>query len=250
MSILLNISSDSRQPNESTDNFTVNFQPNVPLLGGNYGIALEACSLWYSFYNISGDYNNTTFRYYNGSVFKNITITPGLYAIDDINAFVQAQMKANGDYTSTPGGDVFYITLTPNYNTFKLRITISSSYQVDLTVGNLYQLFGFDPIVVTTTQEGSNNVNITNGIDRILIHIDCVSGSFAGTQSSDVIYSFSPDGAPSSLLQIKPYALIYLPLTKHGYLNQLRVYVTDQQNRRVNLNNETVSLQLSLKKII
>lgn len=247
-SILLNLSSDSRLASETTDNFTVNFSPSVPI-PGNWTVALQSASLWYSWFNISPDYNNQTFRYYNGSVWKNITITSGLYGLPDINTFIQAQMKANGDYTAG-SPDVFYITLSPDYNTFKCLITVSGGYQVDLTVGNLYLLLGFNPIVVTTSQEGVNNVNITNGVDKVLIHVDCVTGSYTGTTTSDVIYGFSPNVQPSSLIEIVPYQLVSLPVNKSGYLNYLRVYVTDQQNRRLNLNGETVSLSLILKRII
>ena len=247
-SILLNLSSDSKMASETTDNFTVNFSPSVPI-SGNWTVALQSASLWYSWYNISGDYGNQTFRYYNGVAWKDITITSGLYGLPDINTFVQAAMKANGDYTAgTP--DVFDITLTPDYNTFKCLITVSGGYQVDLTVGNLYKLLGFTAIIVTTSQEGLNNVNITNGIDKVLIHVDCVTGSYNGNTTSDVIYGFSPNVSPSSLIEIVPYQLINLPVNKSGYLNYVRIYITDQQNRRLNLNGETVSLGLILKRII
>jgi len=246
MSYLLNITSDDKKSNEKTDNFSINFSPPVPL-SGNWEIALESCSMWYSYYNISTDYNNNTFRYYNSSVWKNITITNGLYTIEDLNTFLQAAMKANGDYTAG-SPDVYYIEITPNYNTFKLRITVSNSYQVDLTVGTLYQLFGFDPIVVSTTQEGANNVNITNGVNRIMLHVDCVTGSYKGQSSSDIIYSFTADGSPSSLLTIKPNRLLFLPINKSGNLDVIRVYITDQLNRRVNLNGEELSVVLFLRK--
>jgi hypothetical protein len=246
---LLNITSDDKKPNDTTDNFTIDFQPPI-YIPNNWAIALESLSIWYSWYNISTDYNNTTFRYYNGVTWKNITITGGLYTIDDLNSFLQTTMKSNGDSgVDGSGNDVFYITLTPNYNTFKLLINVSNSYQVDLTVGTLYQLLGFTPIVVSSTQYGVNNVNITNGVNRIMIHMDCVTGSYKGSSSSDVLYSFNADGAPSSLLQIKPNRLIYLPLNKSGYMFQIRIYVTDQQNRRVNLNGEETSLSLYLKRL-
>jgi len=198
----------------------VNFNPPVPITG-NWSCALQSASLWYSYYNISPDYGNQTFRYYNGSTWKNIIITPGLYGLPDINTFIQNAFVVNGDYTSTPTGNVYYITLTPDYNTFKCLVTISNSYQVDFTVGNLYELLGFTQIVVTSTHEGVNNVNITNGVDRVLIHLDCITGSFSGTTSSDVIYSFSPNGSPSSLINITPYQLVNLPMNKSGFLNPI-----------------------------
>jgi hypothetical protein len=102
---------------------------------------------------------------------------------------------------------------------------------------------------VTTTQEGLNNVNITNNIDRVLIHCDVITGSYQGGRSSDVMYSFSADGEPSSLLQIKPNRLLYLPINQSGYLYRMRIRITDQLDRVINLNGEEVSLSLYLKGI-
>lgn len=248
MSYFMQISSDSMDAGGTTDAFTVSFNP--PLyLPGNWQASLESMSLWYSFYNISSDYNNQTFRYYNGSSWKNIIITPGLYTIDDINTFIQAAMLINGDNGMSGGSPVFYISLTPNYNTFKLLITVSNSYQVDLTVGNLYQIFGFSQIIVTTTQNGINNVNITNGVDKLLVHIDCIVGSYVGSNASDVIYGFNINSPPSSLVQIQPYRMVYLPLSKTGYLYNMKFSITDQEARRIDLNNETVTYSLHLKKL-
>lgn len=245
--ILINISSDSRKTNESTDNFSVDFSPSVPI-NGNWELALESLSIWYSWYNVSSDYGNNTIRYNNGSVWRTVTFPSGLYSIDDLNTLLEEAMVANSDFSTGAGGNVYYINIAPNYNTFKTRITVSNSYQVDLTVGNLYSLLGFDSIIVTTTQEGVNNVNITNGIDRVCVHLDCITGSWSGTKSSDILYSFNADGAPSSLLQIKPYRLVYLPMTKSGFLNSIKIYITNQNGGRLNLNGETVTAQLILRR--
>jgi hypothetical protein len=248
MSYFLNLSSDDRKANENTDDFTINFSPPIAI-PRNWALALETLSIWYSWYNISSNFNNQTFRYYNGAVWTNITIPAGLYSIEDINSYVQAQMKANGDYTVVGGVDTFYITLTANYNTFKLDITISGGYQIDLTVGTLYQLFGFSSAIVSSSQSGTSNVNITNGVDKILIRVDCVTGGYRGPNASDVIYSFQADGEPSSLLSVKPNRLIFLPLIRSNYLYDLRITVIDQLGRRVNLNSESVNISLVLKRI-
>src|SRR5271170_2320079 len=129
--ILLNISSNSLSGNETTSNFTQPI-PNL-ILWKNFKCALESCSIWYSWFNISADYGNQSFRYNNGSTWKTITITPGLYALRDINTYIQAQMEINGDYT-VGSPNIYYIALTPDFNTFKCLLTISNSYQVDFSV--------------------------------------------------------------------------------------------------------------------
>ena len=244
----LNISSQDGDVGQFSDNFSISFSPAIRI-PGNWEMALVCAQLYYSWYNINAQYNNQTFRYYNGTAWKVITITPGLYGIADINAYVQNAMYANGDYTVVNNVNTFHIVLTPDYNTFKLLITISNGYQLDLTQGNLYQIFGFNPVIVSSTQEGANNVNISLGVNQILLHIDCITGSYVNGSASDVIYSFSPNVPPSSLIQVAPYRLIYLPVTKTGYLDRMRIYVTDPQNNRFNLNGENITLGLALKPI-
>lgn len=247
MTYFLNISSSDRLQSEDTSDFSCVFNPPIKI-DGNWSMALEHVSLWYSYYNISSDYNNQTFRYYNGATWKNITITPGLYTAENINTFVQNGMKANGDYTAG-SPDVFYISLTPNYNTFKMDITISNFYQLDLTVGNLYQILGFTQKIVSASESGTSNINITNSLDKLFLTCDSVTGGYQGPSNAGVLYSFVANGEPSSLLTIHPSHLIFLPLTITNHIHQMRFKVVDNLGRRVNLNGENVEISLVLKKI-
>src|SRR5690349_12713462 len=95
---LLNISSDDREQGAYSDDFSVAFAPAMRL-AGNWQLALVNATMWYSWYNISPDYNNQTIKYYNGSVWKTVIIPAGLYGINDINAYLQSVMLANNDVT-------------------------------------------------------------------------------------------------------------------------------------------------------
>lgn len=240
------ISSESRIAGENSDDFTATFSPAISI-PGNYVLALESLTMWYSYYNISAAANNQTFRYYNGVVWKDIIITPGLYTIEALNVFLQTAMANNGDYTVGPPPS-YFISVLPNYNTFKTRITISGGYQVDLTVGSLRTLLGFDSKIVTATEESSANVNITNGIERLAIKCDVISGSYSAGNLSTVLYTFPVDVPPSSQIQISPNRLIFLPVTTSGYLNRMRIQIVDQLGRRVDLNGEPVTVSLVLRR--
>src|SRR5687768_8508109 len=78
MSYLLNISSDNKDTGQFSDDFTINFTPAIRI-AGNWELALVNATMWYSWYNISADYSNQPFRYFNNAVWKTITIAPGLY---------------------------------------------------------------------------------------------------------------------------------------------------------------------------
>lgn len=247
MTYFLNLSSENRLAGETTSSFTVSFNPPIQITS-NWEMSLEALSLWYSWYNISPEYNNQIFRYYNGAIWKNIIITPGLYSMENINTFVQTAMKNNGDFTAG-NPDVFFISLLPNYNTFKLDIVISGGYQIDLTVGNLYQIFGFTQKIVTSSESGTSNINITNSLNKLFLVCDVVTGGYQGPTNSGVLYSFVANGEPSSLLTIQPNHLIFLPITATNYIYKMRFSLIDNLNRPVNLNGEPMEISLVLRKV-
>lgn len=227
--------------------FTIEYS-NPIIIDDEWEAALIKCNLWYSWYNISDEFNNNTLRYNNGVGWKDVTITNGQYTITQLNDYLHVVMKANGDYTVVGGVDTFNINLLPNFSTLKVIIQISNSYQLDLTVSDLYLLLGFQSIVVTTSQEGYKTANINRDINSIQIHSDLVEGSFENAVNSNILYSFVPNQPPGSNVEVIPQpSLIYLPLRKKNLIDRIRVYLTDNLNRTINVNGEPVSVLIHLR---
>ena len=136
------------------------------------------------------------------------TIPDGLYSIDALNAYFQKTVTADGN-------DAASLVLSANYSTFRCIISLDAGYQLDLSVSNLNQIIGFNQEILTSSQEGTNNVNITNDINSISIHCSIVdsNASFLNNQPTDTIFSFVPRSGPSTLLDVRPLHLIYLPIT-------------------------------------
>ena len=81
------ISLESSQTNQPSHNFLVNYS-NFELDGENeYEIGLIQGSIWYSWYNISSEFNNNQLRYSadNGSTFNTVTFDDGIYSVNAIN---------------------------------------------------------------------------------------------------------------------------------------------------------------------
>ena len=110
----------------------------------------------------------------------------------DINDFLQQKMKSDGNYTVVNGVDVFDISITPNYTTLRAVVTVSNNYQLDFTTSNLRSLLGFASIIVSTSQSGSSQVDITRGVNSLVIKSDLVKNSYDNGVASDILYSFSP----------------------------------------------------------
>jgi len=247
-SILLKLDS-SKISNQKSHNFTIHYSPPIQLdEKKNYEISLLKAWIWYSWYNISEAKLNNVIGYSpdGGTTFKNITLPNGNYDIFGINAYLQSQMKINGDYDE-PNED-YFVDFIPNYNTGKLRIELSNNYQIDLTQSKIYNLLGFNKQIVATTIEGSRNVDITSGISSLSIHCSLVNNSYNNDVKGDTIQSFSPDKPVSSQLYIEDNNPVYINL-EHRRIAEINMYLTDQNNELVDLNGEITNYLLHIKEI-
>ena len=78
----------------------VEFNPNL-----DYEIALVRFESYNTYYNVTSVNNQFSYTNPSGAV-RTFTITPGAYQVADINAYIQGQMFANGDYTTVPSTGV------------------------------------------------------------------------------------------------------------------------------------------------
>lgn len=240
---MLLINLNSKQTDGSAYNFTQSLNPNLNLGDEYNSVGLYGLEMWNSLPNISVSRNNQTFRYYNGSSWSgNLTIPQGSYSIPDINIKIQDLINANGGTGSN-------ITLLPNYNTLKCDIVLANNYQLDLSIGNLHKLLGFNSQIVSVSKSGENLVDISNGITSYQIHTSLVntSSSISKGGQSDVIYSFVPDVQSGALINQKVFNIIYVKLSQKN-ISQINIRITDQDgNPLVDLSDENVGITLVLK---
>ncbi len=225
--MLLTLDSSSmtgQQPND----FTVYFSSPLNISNGTYEIALLKCNLWYSFYNISAALGNNVFKYTNtSSVTKTVTFVDGNYTITQINDYLQGIMLNNGDYTVVSGVNTYSINILPNYSTLKVDISLTNSFTIDFTQSQFSLLLGWNQAVYnfSGTQSGLNLANINNDVNSLLIHCDIISQSYINSNISDVLYSFVPNSAPGSNIQVQPKpSMIYLPLRIPDFIYKIRMY--------------------------
>ena len=245
------ISLESSQTNQPSHNFSVNYSNFELDREKKYEIGLIQASIWYSWYNIDSDFNNNQLRYSadNGATFNTVSFDNGIYSVSAINETLQSAMKANGDYSVVNGVDTFNITISPNYTSGRVQVLISNNYQLDFTTSSLRELLGFSSIVITTTQEGAYLADLTRGVNSIQIHCSIAEGSYSNSEASDIIYSFVPNSSPSSLINIQPTVPVYLPLNTTNHIQNIRIKITDQQQRILDLNGENTSFLLHLREV-
>ena len=111
----------------------------------NMEIALISASLYYSWFNISDDLNNRTFKYQyvnaNGTTDVSLTLDQGLYEIGDLNKALQFSFIQEGLYLIDSAGDyVYYAEFLPNsvqnsvdINTYPIPTSLPSGYSQPTT---------------------------------------------------------------------------------------------------------------------
>ena len=239
----------------TSDDVTFKFDPPLRLPGKyTWEVGLSRIDTWNSIHNVKAGYKNNSIRYYNGTVWYQLVIPDGNYEIDDFNAMIHNAMFTNGDFNNAdPANPTYYINLVPNYSTGRLVIQVTNGYQLDLSIGELHTIFGFDPIVVVSTMTGAHPVDITRGVDSWMVHCSITGGSYDNGIASDILYGFVPEVERGMAIAEKPFQVFFFPLKSTfvpGYevmIENVRMYLTDQLGRPILLNGDDIVYRVILR---
>ena len=222
----------------------VNYSPELKL-DGTWGLALQNISTYNSIPNI--DNTNNVFKYFNGTTWKTITIGIGSYEIDELNSEITRLMKINGDYDSV--NDMPYITIEPNLSRLTSEIHLNNGYKVDFTTTNsLASVLGFGSIIIDKPyNESTNTINIIN-VNNILVQCDLVQSSYFNGKKGNIIYDFPITSSPGYRMVSTPTTLRYHNITTDT-IGTMRVWLTDDNGKILDLRNELVTISLRFKKI-
>lgn len=230
--------------------FTTCFSPAICLdHNKRYEAALISLDMYNSIPNIEAG-RNDLFIYSpdGGTTWKNISIGTGSFEIEQLNYEIQRQMVINGDYDSE--NNLFYINILPNVSKLTSIVNISkATYQVDFTsASTIGSLLGFTPSILQQGYNESQNIVNIMSVNSILVNVDIISGSYVNKNQSPVIYSFFPNVPPGFKFIGRPNQLIYYPINRH-YFNNIRVWLTDQDNNLLNFRGEQCTIRIVMREI-
>lgn len=252
MSVIALTLDSSKINNSNASNFTVNFTKGIELQEllnqqKKYEMALISADLWYTWHNISSLYDNNVLRYHNGVAWKTVTLPNGNYQVSDINSYLHSRMKLNGDSDVQDGVDIFDINILPNVVTIKVDILLTNSYQIDLSVSKLNELLGFNSAIYNTSTSSQNRVDITRGVNNLLIRSSILSSSYDNSQGTDILYTFVPNTSRGSAIHVEPNNPIFLPIQSQDQIKTITMRITDQLGREINFNGESVTYFLNIR---
>ena len=213
----------------------------------DYEIALINLETYYSFPNT--DRSNSCFTYSPNldSLWFDIIIPESSYHVEDINVFIQREMRKNSHYHKANDND--NIEISANTNTLMSEMFLKSNYEVDFRkYKSINSLLGFDSNLYTSGfHESENMINILT-INSILVSIDIISGSYVNGSTQPTIYSFVSDVSSRYKIIENPHNFLYLPITADT-IHSITIWVTDQNGNELNFWGENLSMRFHLRQI-
>ncbi len=221
---------------------STDFAPNLEL-DKPYEIALQSLETYYSFPNIDEKNNIIHVSIDGTTTWQELTFPVGCYEHKDINKELQRQLVVIG-------GKKTDITLKPNKNTFQTIMIIMDNVLVDFKIPNsIRTVLGFDAAIYGKGRHLSENtVNIMR-VNSIFVHTNVIGSTYVNGSQSPVIYSFFPDIPPGGKIIVQPRVLIYLPVSL-SVISRLTSWLTDQNNERLNLRGEELTIKFHLRPCI
>ena len=190
----------------TASDFTVTVNPPIDLSKSlDRKMCLVSNSMSYSWYNISAELSNNTFKYSHdsGTTWATVTIKDGHYDYENLNAFIQAAVLANSH--SATG-----ITLMFKNQYYRVKIALEATYRMDVRPGNFSTIIGFDKVAIAASSLGTKLNNITYGFDNLCLHTDVIDGSIRSGIERKVIHSESLSAGHKT----PTFPFSYSPLTK------------------------------------
>ena len=171
----------------------------------------------------------------------------GSHHVEDMNTFIQQEMRKNGHYDKANDKD--NIKISANTNTLKYEMFLRNNYEVDFRQYNsIDSLLGFYSKLYTSGFHESEDMVYILTINSILVNVDILSGSYVQGSTQPTIYSFFPNVSSGYKIIENPHNLLYLPITSDT-IHSNTVWLKDQKRNELNLRGENLSMRFHLREI-
>lgn len=210
-----------------------------------YEAALVRLETYNSIPNITE--KNNVFLYSNddGNNWKNVTLPPDAYNINQIFEEIKNQMVMQGDYDNV--NKAYYIdfkisrlssVIDIKHKNFKVKFNCENSIGPTL---------GFNDETLSKGMHKSSNIVQINSVNTLLVNVDFITGSYFNNLLSNSIYNFYPIVPPGYKIVEKPSTLIYYRINKK-VIDSVKLWLTDQNGNNINLQGEIITIKIQIRK--
>lgn len=242
----------------TTSDFVTKFNPPIPMVSNkNYEIAITTATVPYIFFNVTAAKGNNNFDYSpDGIAWITYIYEDGIYDLTYLfTTFRDEILIPNGWYVTNGGPTadqlIYDIEFQPDYPTSRVRIYLANGREVRFPVGNTFcDLLGFNAnTTVSSTTLGPNIPNITDDVECLLLHCDASSGVYSYNTQSDVIAVLYINTPPLGTITYIPFFPRWCSYIGGDILSSMRIYVTDQLGRAIELNDQVMNCELIIREV-
>ena len=183
---------------------------NLDLRTGQKTVALSNLSIYYTWKNIKSTYNNNKFKIFVPTWSQEFELPDGSYSISDIQDYFEYILKKHSESFDNPSIRI-YVNKIESIITFKIK----NGYYLELLTPETMKLLGSAENKITKDKNG----------ELVLVHCNLVNNGCQ--QDSRILFTFVPNKAFGSLLEISPTNHVFLK-TCNSEFQEIKIWFTDQ----------------------
>ena len=185
-------------------------------------VALSNLSIYYTWKNIKGSYNNNKFKISAPTWSEEFELPDGSYSVSDIQDYFEYILKKHSESVDNKSIRI-YVNKIQNRITFKIK----SGYYLELLTPETMKLLGSTENKITTDKNGENEPHLEI-VKLVLVHCNLVNNDYQ--QNSRILFTFVPNKTFSSLLEILPKNHVFLK-TFNSVFQEIKIWFTDQTSK-------------------
>ena len=206
-------------------------------LDGEYELGLIELLTFNSIPNIDLGCN----KFYTRDARNSLEVTElptGSYEIEDIERALQEKLKEKKIDS----------ILRPNNNT--LKSIVHCSHSIDFRpADSIASLLGFKPQILEAYKYHESDLPVTIlKVNTLRVECNITSSAYHNHNRVHTIHEFFPAVPPGYKIIEIPRQIIYLPVNVSS-IDQIQLYIVDQDGNLINFRGETISIRLHLRRV-
>ena len=159
-------------------------------------VALSNLNIYYTWKNVKSSYNKNKYKISAPTWSEEFELPDGSYSVSDIQDYFEYILKKHSERVDNPSIKI-YINKIENRITFKIK----NGYYLELLTPETMKLLG-SKVSKINKNKNSENVPHLEVVEVVLVHCNLVKNDYQ--QNSRILYTFVPNKAFGSLLEILP----------------------------------------------
>jgi len=241
----------------------------------NDEVAINSIALYYSWFNVSTQYNNTTYSYiWLGTTYP-VVMPNGNFNVTELNSYLQDTMINNGHYLVNSAGDnVYYLEWILNPTRYAVQFNaypiptalpvgwtnpagvvfpaVAETPQVVVPNTGFATLIGFNagtypsPVQSTQYSKLSDTAPQLSPVSSLVVECNLINNPLS--TPSKLLYAFTPVGTVfGEVISIQPPEFTFNDIAS-GFYNQISVKFKDQNLRDLIINDPQMVILLVIRK--